>query len=89
MFPAPAGMNRHQTGAIALGLRVPRARGDEPDNQRAAGQIMQVFPAPAGMNRANHRDPTTDPGVPRARGDEPPALAAGHLKRTCSPRPRG
>ena len=36
MFPAGAGMNRHDFGAMGANPHVPRRRGDEPIESRSA-----------------------------------------------------
>ena len=51
VFPAPAGMNRIMNIILPRDTRVPRARGDEPQEFVKAAANLAVFPAPAGMNR--------------------------------------
>ena len=71
VFPADAGMNRRRGCEEDQEARVPRGRGDEPEELRAEIASMIVFPADAGMNR-DHGGVSPGLGcVPRGRGDEP------------------
>ena len=75
LFPAPAGMNRNNSGFFILAFSVPRASGDEPDAGGNLRDTVDLFPAPAGMNRSSASDaspiamdyPTTAPFADRAR----------------------
>ena len=71
MFPARAGMNRHD-GYAELGVAMvfPARAGM---NRCASDSVhaSDVFPARAGMNRLRCASTASRLGVPRTRGDEP------------------
>ena len=75
MFPAPAGLNPDLRDFYDRVLRVPRARGAEPDWVTQPTMARMVFPAPAGLNRTARRDNAGAVCVPRARGAEPYDIA--------------
>ena len=82
-------MNRDYELAKRLGVRVPRASGDEPTLMHRRSIGIGVFPAPAGMNRFVLTLGLVTNCVPRASGDEPEARILEPFCRTCSPRQRG
>ena len=82
-------MNRPVNKFPCLPSPVPRASGDEPENNMTTYQIALLFPAPAGMNRSQAQQVMARPSVPRASGDEPLAVKARIDAHRCSPRQRG
>ncbi len=58
VFPAHAGMNRYQPARYKIDLCVPRACGDEPNDDFGMVDLDFVFPAHAGMNRNFNLFPT-------------------------------
>ena len=48
VFPTPVGMNRHTDGQQKIGMRVPHARGDEPDYNGTYSAQRQCSPRPWG-----------------------------------------
>ena len=72
VFPASAGMNREAAMTNHIYARIPRIRGDEPDEGLYQTPVFDVFPASAGMNRPAARYHPAIRRIPRIRGDEPP-----------------
>ena len=48
VFPAPAGMSRGERAGLHLRQRVPRTRGDEPNNSGAHTALKTCSPHPRG-----------------------------------------
>ena len=52
--------------------RLPRTRGDEPENTGGTTAVLTVCPAHAGMSPGVGTTRDECPRLPRTRGDEPP-----------------
>ena len=71
VFPTHVGMNHAPQMARDVLVRVPHARGDEPEKRMGLADEGQVFPTHVGMNRHSVSFFGARRSVPHARGDEP------------------